>query len=86
MRLANRGSIKEGNWADVTIFDLDSLEDRSTYEQPTLFPTGIDWVLVNGVVVIDHDKHTGAKPGQVLYGQGREGGVTGEQKAESREQ
>ena len=72
MRLASRGTIKEGNWADVTIFDLDSLEDRATYDEPTLFPTGIDWVLVNGVVVIDHDKHTGAKPGQVLYGPGRE--------------
>lgn len=72
MRLANRGMIKEGNWADVTIFDLDSLQDHSTYEQPTLFPTGIDWVLVNGQVVIDRGKHTGAKPGQVLYGPGRE--------------
>jgi N-acyl-D-aspartate/D-glutamate deacylase len=71
MRLANRGTIEEGNWADVTIFDLDSLQDRATYEEPTLFPTGIDWVLVNGVVVIDHGKHTGAKPGQVLYGPGR---------------
>ncbi|HET7621065.1 MAG TPA: amidohydrolase family protein [Gemmatimonadaceae bacterium] len=72
MRLANRGMIKEGNWADVTIFDLDSLQDRSTYEQPVLFPTGIDWVLVNGEVVIDHGKHTGARPGQVLYGPGRD--------------
>lgn len=81
MRLANRGMIKEGNWADVTIFDLDSLEDRSTYEQPTLFPTGIDWVLVNGVLVIDHGKHTGARPGHVLYGPGRE--VEGKQTAES---
>jgi N-acyl-D-aspartate/D-glutamate deacylase len=71
MRLANRGTIEEGNWADVTIFDLDSLQDRATYDEPTLFPTGIDWVLVNGVVVIDHGKHTGAKPGQVLYGPGR---------------
>jgi N-acyl-D-aspartate/D-glutamate deacylase len=73
MRLANRGMIEKGNWADVTIFDLDSLEDRATYDEPTLFPTGIDWVLVNGVVVIDHGRHTGAKPGQVLYGQGKEG-------------
>ena len=71
MRLANRGAIKEGNWADVTIFDLDSLEDRSTYAEPTLYPTGIDWVLVNGVVVIDHGEHTGARPGQVLYGPGK---------------
>jgi N-acyl-D-aspartate/D-glutamate deacylase len=84
MRLANRGTIEEGNWADVTIFDLDSLEDRATYDEPTLFPTGIDWVLVNGVVVIDHGQHTGAKPGQVLYGPGRV--ETRTQAAESRQQ
>jgi N-acyl-D-amino-acid deacylase len=70
-RLANRGSIKEGNWADVTIFDLATLQDRSTYEHPTEYPTGIDWVLVNGQVTIDHGRHTGAKAGQVLYGPGR---------------
>ncbi|MDB4900294.1 MAG: D-aminoacylase domain protein, partial [Gemmatimonadetes bacterium] len=71
MRLANRGSIKEGNWADVTIFDLANLHDRSTYEHPTEYPTGIDWVLVNGTVTIDHGTHTGATAGQVLYGPGR---------------
>ena len=70
MRLANRGVIKEGNWADVTIFDLASLSDNATYDEPTRSPTGIDWVLVNGVVVIDHGRHTGAKPGQVLRGPG----------------
>jgi N-acyl-D-aspartate/D-glutamate deacylase/amino acid transporter len=70
MRLANRGMIKEGNWADVTIFDLATLKDNATYDQPTLSPSGIDWVLVNGVVVIDHGRHTGAKPGQVLRGPG----------------
>jgi len=68
MRLANRGMIKEGNWADVTIFDLDALQDRATYEKPTELPTGIEWVLVNGVVTIDHGRHTGAKAGQVLRG------------------
>jgi N-acyl-D-amino-acid deacylase len=71
-RLANRGIIKEGNWADVTIFDLASLEDKATYEHPTLSPTGIEWVLVNGVVTIDHGKHTGAKAGKVLYGPGHD--------------
>src|SRR5258708_7495478 len=71
MRLANRGSIKEGMWADVVIFDLARIQDRSTYEQPTLSPEGIDYVVVNGQVVIDQGKHTGAKPGQVLYGPGR---------------
>jgi N-acyl-D-aspartate/D-glutamate deacylase len=72
MRLANRGLIKEGQWADVTIFDLDKLQDRATYDEPMLFPTGIEYVLVNGVVTIDHDKHTGAKAGKVLYGPGKQ--------------
>ena len=71
MRLANRGSIKEGHWADVTVFDLNTLNDRATYEQPTLFPTGIEYVLVNGAVTIDRGKHTGARAGKVLYGPGK---------------
>lgn len=71
MRLANRGSIKEGNWADVTIFDLATLQDRATYEHPTEYPGGIEWVLVNGSVTIDHGTHTGARAGRVLYGPGR---------------
>jgi len=71
MRLANRGSIKEGNWADVVVFDYDKLQDRATYERPLLYPTGIDYVLVNGGVVIDQGKHTGIKTGHVLYGPGR---------------
>ena len=72
MRLANRGMIKEGNWADVTIFDLAALKDRSTYEHPTEYPDGVEWVLVNGVVTIERGRHTGAKAGQVLYGPGRD--------------
>jgi N-acyl-D-amino-acid deacylase len=70
MRLANRGTIGVGNWADVTIFDYDKLEDRATYEKPMEFPTGIEWALVNGVVTIDHGKHTGAKAGHALLGPG----------------
>ena len=68
LRLANRGAIREGNWADVTIFDLDQLQDKATYESPMEFPTGIEWVLVNGVVTVDHGRHTGAKAGQVMRG------------------
>jgi N-acyl-D-amino-acid deacylase len=71
MRLPNRGTIKEGQWADVVVFDLDALQDRATYDEPMLFPTGIDYVLVNGVVTIDHDKHTGARAGRVIYGPGK---------------
>jgi len=71
MRLSDRGAIRVGVWADAVVFDLDNLEDRATYDQPVLSPSGIDYVLVNGQVVIDHDRHTGAKPGKVLYGPGR---------------
>jgi len=70
MRLADRGIIRSGAWADLTIFDLEALDDRATYERPAEFPTGIEWVLVNGVVVIDRGTHTGAKPGKVLRGPG----------------
>lgn len=72
MRIPNRGTIKEGNWADVTIFDYDKIQDRATYEQPTLAPVGIEYVLVNGQVVMENGKHTGAKPGRVIYGPGRQ--------------
>lgn len=69
-RLEHRGSIKEGLWADVVVFDFDQLQDRATYAEPMRSPAGIDYVLVNGQVVIDHAKHTGARPGKVLYGPG----------------
>jgi len=69
-RLDHRGSIKEGLWADAVVFDLDHLQDRATYSEPMLAPDGIDYVLVNGQVVIDRGKHTGARPGKVLYGPG----------------
>lgn len=71
LRLASRGLIKEGCWADVVIFDFDKIQDTATYEYPFKTPTGIDYVLVNGQVVIDHGKHTGARPGKVIYGPGR---------------
>ena len=72
MKLAGRGSIKEGNWADVTIFNLETLDDAATYEKPVEFPKGIEYVLVNGVVTIDHGgQHTGVRAGRVLYGPGK---------------
>ncbi len=71
MRLDSRGLIKEGCWADVVIFDYDKIQDRATYEKPLLYPAGIDYVLVNGQIVIENGKHTGARPGQVIYGAGR---------------
>ena len=73
MRLDRRGILAEGAWADITVFDLEAMDDRATYDEPVLFPRGIEWVLVNGVVVIeDGGTHTGARPGHVLYGPGKE--------------
>ena len=71
MRLADRGAIRHGVWADVVIFDYEKLQDLATFEEPRLSPVGIDYVLVNGQVVIDKAAHTGARPGHVLYGPGR---------------
>jgi N-acyl-D-aspartate/D-glutamate deacylase len=70
MRITDRGLLRPGMWGDVVIFDYDKIQDRSTYENPTLYPEGIDYVLVNGEVVIDNGKHTGAKPGRIIYGPG----------------
>jgi N-acyl-D-aspartate/D-glutamate deacylase len=70
LRFSDRGVIREGARADVTIFDYDKIQDTSTYEHPVSYPEGIPYVLVNGAVVIDNAVHTGAKPGDIIYGQG----------------
>jgi N-acyl-D-amino-acid deacylase len=71
MRLFDRGALREGLWADLTIFDFDRIQDTATYENPVAVPTGVDYVLVNGQVVVDEGRHTGARPGKVLRGSGR---------------
>jgi N-acyl-D-aspartate/D-glutamate deacylase len=72
MRLAGRGAVREGLWADIVIFDYASLQDKATYEDPRATAEGIDYVIVNGQITIDHGKHTGARAGKVLYGPGWE--------------
>jgi len=63
----NRGLIKLGMWADITIFNADSIRDNATYIKPDTPPTGIEWVLINGEVVVEKGKlQTKARPGQVL--------------------
>jgi N-acyl-D-amino-acid deacylase len=69
--LERRGRIAAGMFADVTIFDQDRVIDRATFENPHQFPTGIRYVIVNGVVTIDDEKHTGALAGRVLFGPGK---------------
>jgi CRP-like cAMP-binding protein len=64
--LKDRGLIREGLAADLTIFDPRTIIDTATYEQPKSYPLGIDYVLVAGRVVVDQHGHTGARPGRVL--------------------
>lgn len=74
MRLYDRGAIREGLKADLTIFNYERLDDVASFDNPMGSPTGIDYVLVNGQLVIDEGRHTGAKPGSVLRGGGYRGG------------
>jgi N-acyl-D-amino-acid deacylase len=66
LRLVDRGLLREGYQADITIFDPQTIADRATYDNPHQYAAGISTVIVNGVVVIDAGEHTGALPGQVL--------------------
>jgi N-acyl-D-amino-acid deacylase len=70
INLADRGLIKVGWAADITVFDPATVADRATFTQPHQYPVGIPYVIVNGQVVLDHGRHTGALPGQVLRGPG----------------
>lgn len=72
MRLTDRGVLKKGMWADVVVFDPATITDKATYENPNQFSVGMEYVLVNGVPVIDDSKMTGALPGRVLRGEGYE--------------
>jgi N-acyl-D-amino-acid deacylase len=65
-----RGELREGNWADVVVFDPDKVQDTSTYKDPHHYAAGIHYVLVNGVPVIMDGEHTGAKAGQPLRNNG----------------
>ncbi|MPY69031.1 MAG: amidohydrolase family protein [Alphaproteobacteria bacterium] len=64
--LADRGLLREGWRADITVFDPDTVAERATYQDPHRYATGIDAVFVNGVSVLEQERHTGALPGQVL--------------------
>jgi N-acyl-D-amino-acid deacylase len=66
MRLKDRGEIREGFAADVVVFDLDRIRDKATFFEPHQHSEGIEHVLVNGVVVVDGGKPTGALAGKVL--------------------
>ncbi len=64
--LMRRGQLQPGYYADVVVFDPLEVRDAATYEQPHQYAVGIPWVLVNGQVVIENGRHTGARPGQIV--------------------
>lgn len=71
--LKDRGLLREGFAADVVLFDATRVRDLATYEKPAAYPEGVPYVIVNGAVVIDNGRHTGARPGRAVLGPGAAG-------------
>jgi N-acyl-D-amino-acid deacylase len=69
--LDGRGLLQKGYFADVVVFDPNTIADRATYEKPHQFAVGVRHVFVNGVAVLKDGEHTGAKPGRALWGPGK---------------
>ena len=65
-QLEKRGELRVDNWADLTVFDPQAVSDPATYQDPHHYATGFRYVFVNGVAVVENDRHTGARPGQAL--------------------
>ena len=70
LKIKKRGSLQRGYYADIAIFDPAKIQDHATFEKPHQYSTGMKYVLVNGVVVLENGEHTGARPGKVVYGPG----------------
>jgi N-acyl-D-amino-acid deacylase len=68
--LTGRGLIKEGFFADITIFDPGTIADKATYTQPAQLAEGVKYVIVNGQIAFEDGKLTGAMSGRALKGQG----------------
>jgi N-acyl-D-amino-acid deacylase len=66
LKLEDRGQIKIGYAADIILFDLDKVQDKATYLEPLRYSEGIDYVIVNGQMVIDNGRSTGLRPGTVI--------------------
>lgn len=68
--ISDRGILEPGYFADIVIFDPTSVKDKATFEQPHQLATGMEYVLVNGTLVVEQGQHTGAKPGRTIRGPG----------------
>ena len=71
--IEDRGLLKEGKKADITIFNADKIIDKAVFGYPHQYPEGIEYVIVNGTLVVDRGQHLGTKPGKILYGKGKKG-------------
>lgn len=78
LKIRQRGLLKEGYYADIVIFDPDTIQDHATFERPHQLSTGVADVFVNGVQVVRDGQHTGAKPGRVVRGPGYKATGAGE--------
>jgi dihydroorotase/N-acyl-D-amino-acid deacylase len=76
LSIRDRGTLREGNYADIMIFDPNTIIDRATYEKPHQLSEGVKWVLVNGVPVVADGQVTGDKPGRIVRGPGWTGNGT----------
>ncbi|MEA1881814.1 MAG: D-aminoacylase [Candidatus Marinimicrobia bacterium] len=70
LKIKNRGYLKKGYFADVVIFDPETIQDHATFAKPHQLATGVHHVLVNGELVLNDGEHTGATPGKVVRGPG----------------
>ncbi|MCL1912655.1 MAG: D-aminoacylase [Eubacteriaceae bacterium] len=70
MGLVDRGLVKEGFWADLAIYDENGISDRASFQNPHQYPTGIEYVLVNGEVAVEESKLANAASGMALFGPG----------------
>jgi len=70
LNIESRGRLAPGYFADVTVFNPETITDNATYDDPHHYATGVEYVLVNGVPVVSHGEHTGAKPGRAVHGPG----------------
>ena len=70
--MTDRGEIREGAYADICIFNPDTVIDKGTFTDPIQYPEGIEYDMVNGELAVKHGEHTGVRNGSVLKKKGKE--------------